>query len=507
MDVVTWPSDRPSGASGCAAASAAARGGVIFPSLITLVFLAAVATVAVHHEPWFDEVQAWLIGRDSSLWELLAHRVRYEGSPGLWHAILWGLSRTGLPFNHLWAVGVAFAGAGAWIVLRYAPFPVWLRIAVVFSYFFAYQYAVVPRSYSLALVLMPLAAVTFAHRLRRPLLHCGVLGLLANTSAHTFMVAAVLFADLAWASWRTDRWRDRRSLAAAMLFAAFAAAAVLQAWPPADTGFGTQADASRIVTLLAASFIDRLDLFAATPPASISIVGGAALSLVLLIPSGLLLACAGRLALVVTIAVALLAFSSLKHANLWHGGLLYLTWIFGLWVSWHAVAALAAPIGRSVLASVAAIVLVNDVYGVSAGWRDIAEAYSSGPAAARLLASRRDGGIAAAGFKSFSIQPWFDRNLFANYHLGAPRPAYLDWMPAEVIRHNDRPELWRALATSGHADTLVLSTWLLSPEVLADYVRAATEAGFCPPDSLSGGLIWKSYVYERDDLLIFRRCP
>jgi hypothetical protein len=507
MDVMRSSDSLAPGTSGGAAQNAAAHHGVWSTALLTLVFMAAVTAVAAHHEPWFDEAQAWLLGRDCSLWELLADRVRYEGSPGLWHALLWMLSLAGLPFDRIWLVSTVLAGAAVWIVLRHAPFPYWLRIAVVCSYFVAYQYAVVARSYSLALVLLLLVAATYAERLQRPILHSIILGLLANVSAHTFLIAVVLFADWALASWRAGLASKRHVCAAGVLFVVCAAAAVLQAWQPSDANFRTYPDPWRMVSLIAAAFIDRSDLFATSPPSAAATLAGAALSFVLLVPSMLLLRRAGHLALVATIAMAMLVFSYLTHANAWHGGLLYLIWILGLWVSWPALAALRPQAAKAVVASVALIVLVNDGYTLTAGWREINEPYSSGPAAARLLAPRRDGGIAAGGYKTFSIQPWFDRNIFANYHDGAEQPAYLRWRTDENFHADRRLEVWRRTAASGRVDTLVLSPWGIPPAMVSDYVRDTMAAGFCAPESVPGGVIWKSYVHEPDDLLIFHRCP
>jgi len=40
------------------------------------------------HEPWFDEVQAWMIARCATIKELLTVIPHYEGHPPLWHMIL-----------------------------------------------------------------------------------------------------------------------------------------------------------------------------------------------------------------------------------------------------------------------------------------------------------------------------------------------------------------------------------------------------------------------------------
>src|SRR5262252_9788418 len=56
------------------------------------VFAAWIGVVAFtlrYHEKWADEAHAWLIARDLDLKTIWFHELRYEGSPGLWHTILW----------------------------------------------------------------------------------------------------------------------------------------------------------------------------------------------------------------------------------------------------------------------------------------------------------------------------------------------------------------------------------------------------------------------------------
>ena len=52
-------------------------------------WVAIVAFILPYHEKWADEAQAWLIARDLALRTIWFHELRYEGSPGLWHTILW----------------------------------------------------------------------------------------------------------------------------------------------------------------------------------------------------------------------------------------------------------------------------------------------------------------------------------------------------------------------------------------------------------------------------------
>ena len=52
-------------------------------------WIAVTGFTLTYHEKWADEAQAWLIARDLSLPRIFFYELRYEGSPGLWHLILW----------------------------------------------------------------------------------------------------------------------------------------------------------------------------------------------------------------------------------------------------------------------------------------------------------------------------------------------------------------------------------------------------------------------------------
>jgi hypothetical protein len=58
------------------------------PLLIAAAFLVVGGFVMAHHELWRDEVQAWLLARDSSSAIDLLSRQRNEGHPALWQLLL-----------------------------------------------------------------------------------------------------------------------------------------------------------------------------------------------------------------------------------------------------------------------------------------------------------------------------------------------------------------------------------------------------------------------------------
>ncbi len=213
-------------------------------------YTAVVALGIRWHEPWADEGQAWLMARDQGFWHLLLHSVRYEGSPGLWHALLWVLVRLHLGFTAMHWVAGAMAAAGIVVLLRWSPFPLVLRVLLPFGFWLAYQNAVVARSYVLfaglafgaAALLRGMAArerLRDSHSYERRLLGLALLlGLMANLSVHGF-VASLGFAVVA----RTVVRRRIRAGAhvrraiPAVLLACFWIFAVVTTLPPGDVNF------------------------------------------------------------------------------------------------------------------------------------------------------------------------------------------------------------------------------------------------------------------------------
>jgi hypothetical protein len=479
-------------------------------ALVLALFAALLTTVGSRHEAWFDEAHAWLLGRDTTLWDLLAHRLHYEGTPGLWHALLWFVSHAGLPFAYLWLVSGALVCIGAWIILTRAPFPYWLRVGIIFSYFLAYQYAIVARSYALDLVVIPLIAATFADRLRRPVLYGALLGFCANVNTHSLIISAFLFAEFLVAIWRSVNWQwanwPRAHLVGSALYVAAVGVALLQAWPAPDVSFYNQGiEVGRGIMVFVEAFVDRPDIWSASPPTVGAVIFGVLVTTVLLAPSFFLFQRTGIAVLVIAVFATLIVFAIVKYANAWHAGFLYLFWIFALWVGWGAIGELGAVRRRVTVASVAVIVFVHVFYTASASLRDIREPYSAGPATAQMLA-RSDARIAALGFKTFAVQPWFGANAFANYRGGAPQDASYAWHTSEPFPAFVTPELWREAVNNRRYDVLVLSDHRLPADEVARHVAAARNAGYCTPTVLPGGMIWKSYIRETDAMLVFRRC-
>jgi hypothetical protein len=201
-------------------------------ALVMTVYVAATLFATLHHEPWRDEADSWLLVRDNDLSEVFA-RMPYAGTPGLWYLLLYPLPRLGLPFLAQGILHLVLASLAAGLFLWRAPLPRITRVLFVFSFFMAYEYAVVSRTYVLTVLLLFCAGALHRMRFATPVLYAVPVALLFNTNAHSVVIAGAVV--LAYA---IDVVRDRRwsvsTVAALAVMVSGGGAAVWQLRPPPD---------------------------------------------------------------------------------------------------------------------------------------------------------------------------------------------------------------------------------------------------------------------------------
>lgn len=224
------------------------------PLVLLALWAALLALLLSRHEPWKDELQAWLLARDSPSLGALWTNTRYEGHPLLWHLLLMPLARLFVCPPAMQALHWAIATAAAAVLLLRAPFPLWLRAGLAFSYLPLFEYGVLSRNYSLAVLGIWIACAALAgggrdggsaahvphgrgsprearaERPGRPLI-AGLGGALAaNASPMGLLLAPALAVAIL-----IDRGAElRRRLAGAAVVALGAAAAVIQILPAPD---------------------------------------------------------------------------------------------------------------------------------------------------------------------------------------------------------------------------------------------------------------------------------
>ena len=109
----------------------------------------------LNHELWLDEAQHFLIARDSDSISAIAGNMKYDGHVPLWNYILYFIthyvsdSPLAMQLVHLLIINAAIL-----LFLRHAPFSWALKLSIVFSYYFLFEYSLISRNYALGLVLL-----------------------------------------------------------------------------------------------------------------------------------------------------------------------------------------------------------------------------------------------------------------------------------------------------------------------------------------------------------------
>ncbi len=170
-------------------------------------FTILLALMTWRHEMWIDEVQAWLISRDSHSLPALFHALRYEGHPALWYLILYIPAHLSANPVSMRVINFVIAIALAWVVLTAHELPRSIRALIIFSSFVFYQYGVIARNYELAILLLVAAARCLIGTRQHRKLAILLLALSINTHVFAVPVAVAL---AAWAFYfsKLKNWKD-----------------------------------------------------------------------------------------------------------------------------------------------------------------------------------------------------------------------------------------------------------------------------------------------------------
>ena len=139
----------------------------------------------IHHEPYRDEAQAWLIARDVPFFKII--NLGYdEGTPMLWHYILAPLAKLQFPYITINILSIVIAIATIYLLFYKLSLPIWLKISFAFSYYMLYQLNIIARQYCLGIFFLFLVAYFYKDRFKKPIWYATFIFLLGNTSLYTF---------------------------------------------------------------------------------------------------------------------------------------------------------------------------------------------------------------------------------------------------------------------------------------------------------------------------------
>jgi hypothetical protein len=165
---------------------------LLFSALLTLAFLAGTGVLACHHELWRDEMQAWLISRDSpNLWTLCLQG-RYDGTPPLWYLLLRPVTLVTHRPEAMQALNWGLAGLTFFIICHYSPFSRLQKVLLLFNYYLFYEYGTVCRQYLLGVLFLSVACRLFPAAEKRPWAFTWALVAAALASVYSLILAVAL---------------------------------------------------------------------------------------------------------------------------------------------------------------------------------------------------------------------------------------------------------------------------------------------------------------------------
>jgi hypothetical protein len=476
-------------------------------AMVLALYSAVVLWTVGYHEKWADEAQAWLLARDLDLKTLWFHELRYEGSPGLWHTILYLAQHVfHMRYDSLGYLGAAFAIAGAAVLIFWAPFPRYIRWPLAFTYVMVYQYAVIARPYTLLPLLCFLAAIFFKD-VKRPVRMTVVLVLLALLSFHGTVLAGcfgLLYLIEAVSSWHAldVTLRHRYVICAALMAVTLLFIFIILRPTPDIEEFAIKSGLAKLPEA------DRIQLSKITPTVKLTnIVSGAFLdsflpSLLLLILLAAWSATRRRLLVFLLPVGAMIALYSVVHGAAHHHGTAFIAAITALWIAWPASGehVVSSPnkawATRGVIALLFCLCFVNIWDAGVVIKREYLYPYCGAEDAFKYLRSvgADQGPMFGMLFGVVGVQAYFDHNIFANvptsyFHHGMPLTGTVlnleelgRIQPEYVVAYSNDPDL-----------------------MMKNGAPLLTTRGYEMVHFSDGYYLYKRAVFEREVYFIFRR--
>lgn len=470
--------------------------------IVFAIYLVLLATAVGHHEPWMDEAQAWLLAKDLSFKELFVKYLRYEGSPGLWHLILMVPAKLGLPYFTINILSASISALGVWLFIRYAPFPVVIKVLYPFSFFVFFQYGIVARSYCLIAPVLFLLAINFGQRKERPYIFTGLLCLLANISIHTFIIAgsfAFLHFIEVLKQWKTmDSSMKKHQAISLLIFGLMSCIVIFIVMTPSDQTFAGYSNWDPINFIeiskrmiggsLVMSEFNQLPWLYGTASFAIFII-----TLQWLFRSKMLSPYLLPLFL-------LSALFAIKYRSPWHQGILLLLWLFVLWISFDEVRKSLPGASRAAINGVLGIVLAVQVFWCAEALRyDLYQNYSGSYNLAKYIKANhlQNGKIYASGWRTISILPYFQQNIFYNHNNGSSH-RFWNWSTNNVTPVGASPGILDTIECEQPDLVIFASDHIPSQEII-------DLPGYRAVKFFSGYLCWKTGLIEPECYLVFRK--
>jgi hypothetical protein len=159
------------------------------PWFIIIIFSILGLIGILNHSMWRDELNPWLIVRDSESFGDLIANIHYEGHPVLWYFSLAILRKIVDNPIIMQIFHLAITVISVTIFCLYSPFNYQQKFLFSFGFFPFYEYLLISRNYAFSMLFVFVFCTVFSSRKITYAYLAILLGLLANSSAYGLLVS------------------------------------------------------------------------------------------------------------------------------------------------------------------------------------------------------------------------------------------------------------------------------------------------------------------------------
>ncbi len=206
--------------------------------VFTAGYLALSAAKIAHHQMWRDELQSWSLARSSSSLGELLSRVRYEQHPPGWYLLLWVISKFTSSPEAVQVLLFVLVAVTVVYVIWVAPFPIPLRVCLLFGYFLLFEYSTIGRPYILDFLLGVIGAEFVRRRRFSGWFALILVGLVVFDDAFGTIIAAALVSASFVRAFRGPTGTDERKHVVGAAVAAVLAQILVLALSAAPADYG-----------------------------------------------------------------------------------------------------------------------------------------------------------------------------------------------------------------------------------------------------------------------------
>lgn len=163
-----------------------------FESFLLLAFFILGLLGILNHAMWRDELNGWLIARDSSSLTDFWNNIRYEGHPILWYACLYLLNQITRNAIAMQIFHLLLATMGMGLFIYFSPFNRLQKLLFTLGYLPIYEYLLISRNYAIGVLFLFAFCTYFKSREKSYLGLAIILALLANSNAYCLLIAVAL---------------------------------------------------------------------------------------------------------------------------------------------------------------------------------------------------------------------------------------------------------------------------------------------------------------------------